>query len=282
VTRGTHSLKPRGSKTRRLAVISAPIVTCAFVGVGVAVSDVGSKKIDLSSYAAGDVSAALGARTNGASRSGDRSSSIGAVVSAATLPAAKGRRWTTTAVDLRTTPTKLSRVHAEVAALKRLVITGLHRNGFAQVLVNHRAFWVNADYLAAKKPVAPITATYSGPIIGKACPAHSSVENGLTPRAITVFRAVCNAFPQITSYGGYSPHGEHSSGRAIDIMTSDVTLGTEIANFLRANAVKLHIYDVLWRQQIFTVERAGEGWRSMASRGSATANHYDHVHVSVY
>jgi len=28
--------------------------------------------------------------------------------------------------------------------------------------------------------------------------------------------------------------------------------------------------------------RSGEGWRYMPSRGSATANHYDHVHVSVY
>jgi hypothetical protein len=161
---------------------------------------------------------------------------------------------------------------------RRLAVTGLHRNGYAQVLVNQRAFWVRAAYLAAKKPVVAT----SMPIIGKPCPGHSGVESGLTPAAITVFRAVCNNFPQITSYGGYSAHGEHSSGRAIDIMTSDVTLGTKIAEFLRANASRLHLYDVLWRQQIFTVERAGEGWRAMASRGSATANHYDHVHVSVY
>ena len=277
MTRGTHSLPPRGSKTRRLAIISAPVVTCAFVGVGVAVSDVATKDIDFSSYSSTDVSAALGARANGASRDADRTTSVGAVVSAATLPAAKGRRWTTTAVDLRTAPSAKSPTHTEIAALKQLVVTGLHRNGFAQVLVNKRAFWVTADFLAAKKPLRPA----SMPIIGKPCPGHSGVESGLTPSAITVFRAVCNNFPQITSYGGYSAHGEHSSGRAIDIMTSDVTLGTKIAEFLRANASKLHIYDVLWRQQIFTVERAGEGWRAMASRGSATANHFDHVHVSV-
>ena len=28
--------------------------------------------------------------------------------------------------------------------------------------------------------------------------------------------------------------------------------------------------------------RAGEGWRWQPDRGSTTANHYDHVHVSVY
>ena len=27
---------------------------------------------------------------------------------------------------------------------------------------------------------------------------------------------------------------------------------------------------------------SGEGWRGMSDRGSTTANHYDHVHVTVY
>jgi hypothetical protein len=30
------------------------------------------------------------------------------------------------------------------------------------------------------------------------------------------------------------------------------------------------------------VERSSEGWRYMSDRGSTTANHYDHVHVSVF
>ena len=70
--------------------------------------------------------------------------------------------------------------------------------------------------------------------------------------------------------------------KARDIMTSDVELGTAIAEFLRAHASELHLFDVIWRQHIWTPVRASEGWRSMPSRGSATANHYDHVHVSVY
>ena len=92
---------------------------------------------------------------------------------------------------------------------------------------------------------------------------------------------MCHAFPEITSYGGWDAHGEHASGKAIDIMTSDVALGTRIAEYLRANAATLDLYDVIWRQHIFTQERGSEGWRSMSDRGSATANHYDHVHVSV-
>jgi hypothetical protein len=30
------------------------------------------------------------------------------------------------------------------------------------------------------------------------------------------------------------------------------------------------------------VQRSSEGWRWMEDRGSTTANHYDHVHVTVY
>jgi hypothetical protein len=93
---------------------------------------------------------------------------------------------------------------------------------------------------------------------------------------------VCHAFPQITSYGGWDAHGEHASGRALDIMTSDVTLGTAIAEFLQTHSSELNLYDIIWRQHIWTPVRSGEGWRYMPSRGSATADHYDHVHVSTY
>jgi hypothetical protein len=92
---------------------------------------------------------------------------------------------------------------------------------------------------------------------------------------------VCHAFPQITSYGGWDNHGEHVTGKALDIMTSDVALGNQIAAFLQAHASELHIYDILWQQHIWTPVRASEGWRLFADRGSPTANHMDHVHVSV-
>ncbi|MFL6059796.1 MAG: mucin-2 protein, partial [Marmoricola sp.] len=119
------------------------------------------------------------------------------------------------------------------------------------------------------------------PIIDKPCAGTSGVESGLQPGAIRVYRAVCNNFPEVTSYGGRSNHGEHSTGKAIDIMTSDVELGNRIAEFLQAHATELDLFDVIWRQHIWTPVRASEGWRSMPSRGSETANHDDHVHVSI-
>ena len=56
---------------------------------------------------------------------------------------------------------------------------------------------------------------------------------------------------------------------------------TQIAAFLQAHASELDLYDIIWQQHIWTPERSSEGWRSMSDRGSETANHYDHVHVSV-
>lgn len=110
----------------------------------------------------------------------------------------------------------------------------------------------------------------------------ASVEYGLQPGAVRLYRAVCNAFPgQISHFGGLGA-GEHANGKAIDFMVyGNAALGQQIANFLQAHAYELGLYDVIWQQHIWTPARAGEGWRMMPNRGSLTANHYDHVHSSV-
>lgn len=268
MTRGRHSLASRNSPAQRRTLIAAPLVTCAVIGAGVALSG-GTPEVDFASQAGASINAAAAERSLPISRDTER---------APVKPKVVARRWTTAKLDLRAAPDKKAPVVGEVKRLHHIAVTGLHVNGFAQVKLKERIYWVTNDYLAIKKPTKPVTAR---PIVGKPCPGTSGVESGLTPAAIRVYRAVCNNFPQITSYGGYDPHGEHASGRAIDIVTSDVALGTAIAEFLRANARELGLYNVIWRQRIFTVERAGEGWRLMEDRGSSTANHYGHVHVSV-
>ena len=147
-----------------------------------------------------------------------------------------------------------------------------------EIVVAGKSRWVTDGYLSKEKPVA---LGVGAGLSMAPCP-DPGVESGLTSNAVYVYRSVCHAFPQITSYGGWDNHGEHSSGRALDIMTSDASLGNAIAEFLRAHASELHLYDILWAQRIWTPVRAAEGWRTFPSRGSATANHYDHVHVSVY
>jgi hypothetical protein len=145
--------------------------------------------------------------------------------------------------------------------------------------------WVNTDYLSEENPEATDPASTSTAGVSLApCPSGSDVESGLTPDAVLVHRAVCHAFPQVTSYGGLRPGdgGEHGTGQALDIMTSDQSLGDAIAAYLIEHRTELGVSELLWWQRIWTVERMSEGWRPFSDRGSATANHMDHVHVTVY
>lgn len=115
------------------------------------------------------------------------------------------------------------------------------------------------------------------------------VEQGLTPNALRALNAIRKEFPEITTIGGVRPDSlpDHPSGLALDFMIPDPTsatgeaLGNDIASYLREHASDLGVEYVIWQQEIWNVRRDAEGWRSMADRGSVTANHRDHVHVTV-
>lgn len=114
------------------------------------------------------------------------------------------------------------------------------------------------------------------------CASASKIESELTRQAVTVLRDVCNTFPDIDTYLGYrgSAGSYHSTGRAIDIMVSG-SRGWDVAHHLQRNASELGVIEVIYERRIWTTQRAGDGWRWMSDRGSVSANHYDHVHVSV-
>jgi hypothetical protein len=71
------------------------------------------------------------------------------------------------------------------------------------------------------------------------------------------------------------PTSDHPKGLALDFFV-DRRLGDELSTYVRAHRDNLAVTYVIWRQRIDN----GDGWRPMAGRGSPTANHYDHVHVS--
>ena len=50
-------------------------------------------------------------------------------------------------------------------------------------------------------------------------------------------------------------------------MTSDQALGDEIAAWVIDHRTELGVSEVLWWQQIWTVERMSEGWRPFPDRG---------------
>jgi hypothetical protein len=189
------------------------------------------------------------------------------------------RKWTTVDLNLWSSSSQGARQVGLLPAGKQVLVTGRSQDGRVELALDGKARWVTAGYLSDEKPAA--AAAVAAGLSMAPCP-DGSVEYRLTPAAVYVYRSVCHAFPQITTYLGWDDHGEHTSGKALDIMTSDVALGNAIAAFLQQHAAELHIYDILWRQHIWTPVRASEGWRLFADRGSPTANHDDHVHVSVY
>lgn len=188
------------------------------------------------------------------------------------------KRWTEETLNLWTAYGKHATQAGEIEAGEVVYSTGRTESGRDEIIVDGDVAWVTTGHLADEKPEAIGSAAG---VSGEAC-GDPSVESGLVPDAVTVYRAVCNAFPEVASLtvGGYDAHGEHSSGKALDFMLSDKALGDSIAAYLQQHAAELNLYDIIYYQRIWTPVRASEGWRSMEDRGSATANHYDHVHVS--
>lgn len=89
------------------------------------------------------------------------------------------------------------------------------------------------------------------------------------------------------SSGGVS---EHKEGRALDWhmdsrKASDRAKVNEMITWVTANngevAYRLGIMYIIWNQRIWSIYYQELGWRTMADRGSWTANHKDHVHISL-
>ncbi len=195
-----------------------------------------------------------------------------------------GSKYATVALNIRTKPVQDATVVTVVKTGTKLKITGSVYKEFRFVSYAGTGRWVKDQYLSATKPKPkPTESTSGGGISGAACKSGTKVESGLTPDAIRVHRALCARYPQISAFGGRRASSDfHGSGQALDSMISNSTVGWQIANWVRANAKRLGVSEVIYSQKIWTVQRGSEGWRSMSDRGSATANHYDHVHVSVY
>lgn len=192
-----------------------------------------------------------------------------------------GSKYATAALNIRVVPSMDSRVLTVVARGTKLSITKSVHNGFRYISFKGKGRWVRNQYLSDSKPKAT-DSNSTGGISSAPCPGGSKVENGLTQDAIRVHRALCHRFPQIRSFGGRrSSGGFHGTGQAVDAMISG-SAGWDVAHWVRANAKRLGVSEILYSQKIWTVQRSSEGWRSFSDRGSSTANHYDHVHVSVY
>ena len=280
----------RDTNARRLGPIRARAITIAaplalaatgsVVGVGVLNSAPATESLftaNLPKTAAAD----LGERADdqlsrGATRIDEKPSKIEQMTShravAAAIKRAERQLWSTATLNLWDQPGKGAKKLGELPEGKKVPVTGRAYGDRVEIVVNDKARWVTVGYLSKDKPFT----------LGGSCTNGTSVDAGASASVKKVHEAVCAEFPEITSYGALrGGGGDHGSGRAVDIMVSGER-GWQVAEFVRKYYSELGVSYVIYSQSIWSVERGGEGWRGMSSRGSATANHYDHVHVSVY
>jgi hypothetical protein len=130
-------------------------------------------------------------------------------------------------------------------------------------------------------------------LLAKFLPQSPVIGDNITPRMRAVKDAIDHRFGPFVDIGCYRPgnDGEHPLGRACDFMLStgggmptpaNVQRGYAIAAWAQANAARLGIMYIIYRQRIWDIRIASAGWQLMADRGSITANHFDHVHISVF
>lgn len=122
---------------------------------------------------------------------------------------------------------------------------------------------------------------------------------GLTPRAQVLRAEARGEFGAVADGGfgpeatlpGRNPNGEHSLGRAVDFFfrphdeRAQQRKGWRLANWAVANAERLGIRTVIYRDLIWTAGRSAQGWREYRFRGPDPDNpvnrHLDHVHIDV-
>jgi hypothetical protein len=94
----------------------------------------------------------------------------------------------------------------------------------------------------------------------------------------------------------WNPTSDHPLGRACDFTVGRLgsfpneehqRVGWALAEWFRVYADRLHVDYVIWDGRIWSVARAGEGWRRYDGGGiydvstSPTASHRDHLHLSL-
>jgi hypothetical protein len=169
--------------------------------------------------------------------------------------------------------------------LQRLVAAGQRAGRTAQAKIADLRRLV-AALLSRRRAVERLMAKFQpeSPTIG---------GDRITPRMRQVRDEVDRRFGPFISIGCYRAEssGEHPLGRACDFMlssggvmpsSSGVQRGYAIAAWAQANASRLGIMYIIYRQRIWDIRMASSGWVSMSDRGSITANHFDHVHISVF
>lgn len=292
-----HKRDTDARRKPRAALVAGPLAlfaTASVVSLGVAFSGAPADETVVARTTAADLRSAFAdyaasprpaqLREELVSRSGSRSGTeektkLERVTSrqavAKAIKKADTKLWTTAPLNLWTEPGEKAKKVGVLDEAEKVLVTGRSLYGRDEVVVDGKARWVTQGYLSDEKPAAVVAPAEAS------CTNGTSVPSGVSPNIVAVHRAVCANFPSITTYGTFRSDGEHAQGIAVDIMVSP-DLGWQVAEFVRENYADLGVNYIIYFRRIWSVERGNEGWRAMEDRGSVTANHEDHVHVTTY
>lgn len=189
---------------------------------------------------------------------------------------------------------KLANAEEELGEARKEIKRQNIRVDEARLQVEIAALAVQAGGMASAEGAAQIATLCADHDIPQCYPTGWGEAN-LTRDSVWIMREVGVQWPAIAVVGGWrpsDPYPDHPTGRAVDVMMpaggrgiGDVVLGDEIAMYFMENAEDYGIEYIIWRQRIWRfggdAETAIDGWRLMGDRGSPTANHLDHVHITV-
>ncbi|WP_157641045.1 coiled-coil domain-containing protein [Longispora albida] len=144
--------------------------------------------------------------------------------------------------------------------------------------------------LPANATPAPRNA--SGGFSSEGCTVKDPTTSGcLSPRTLHAYNEVRKAgFSRYTAcYRSTEDGYEHPRGRACDFAAApngfsgqayggDKEYGNKLAAWLIGNSERLGVLYVIWYRQIWM---PGMGWRSYSGYGGPSAEHTDHVHLSI-
>ncbi|NYS32878.1 LysM peptidoglycan-binding domain-containing protein [Streptococcus danieliae] len=149
----------------------------------------------------------------------------------------------------------------------------------------------NHDHDHAEEPAAPVEqpaepAAVETPAPAQPAPTATPVDtSGLQPVAANFMQDIANQFG-ITDYSKFrAGDQDHGRGLAVDAMVyNDAALGNQVAQYAVDNIDSANISYIIWQQRFYAPVNNFYGpantWNMMPDRGSVTANHYDHVHIS--
>jgi len=139
---------------------------------------------------------------------------------------------------------------------------------------------------------APARRNADGTWPSESCSLNDPTTSGcITPRTLHALnQAKAAGFTRYVSCFRASGSGEHPKGRACDFAAQaggfggtatggDRAYGNNLATYFIRNASRLGVLYVIWFRQIWL---PGSGWRSYSGGGSPSADHTNHVHLSMY